>query len=149
MPDDSPRRNVRPIERPQPRSPVRSPVQGSELAPVDQPRSPARIHHPDRTVRNPQHTPIPEEGGGDSHTHQHIHLHIQESQPQYISYSWRWTSTTTYYGSNASPLPPAPPSMPASESLIASAIVRCAQLIVWLGIVGAGVWITGKSMNWF
>lgn len=149
MPEDNQRRNVRPVERPLARTPVQTPEQHSELAPVDQPRSPARVHHPDRTVRNQSHTPLPGEGGGDNHTHQHVHLHVQESQPQYISYSWRWTSTTTHYGSSANPLPPAPPSMPASESVVASAIVRFVQLIVWLGAIGAGVWLTGKYMNWF
>lgn len=82
--------------------------------------------------------------GGDSH--QHIHIHMAQPQ-QHISYSYRRTTTHYNWGGR---LPQASATaLPATESPIASAIVRSVQLIVWLGAAGIGIVVFGKFMSWW
>lgn len=142
MPEDNQRRNVRPIEHPSSET-----LRGSQLVPIDQSHLPVRSEQAQHT-RGSVHPleQTQEGGGGDRHNHQHIHIHMAQSQPQYSYRSWSWTS---YSRSSTSSIQPAQPSLPAPESLFVTSVLRCVQLAVWLGAIGAGVWFTGKFMGWF
>lgn len=87
----------------------------------------------------------PSTGAGAQHTHQHVHLHVEAPrQPVY----WSYRRTTIYYGSRGLPNS-SPTALPAAESAIAGAMVRCVQLILWVGGGALAVYFVGKYMKWW
>ena len=92
---------------------------------------------------NPMTPPTVEVGG--QHTHQHIHLHVEApKQPVY----WSYSRTTIYRGSRGLPNS-SPTALPATESAIAGAMVRCVQLLLWGGGLALTAFFVGKYLKWW
>lgn len=113
------------------------------LAEPDPARTLAEVVPEDGTMPVVQMT-MPHTALGDRHTHQHVHLHVEAPRQPIVYRSWSWT----YYG-NHSQSNSSPTALPAPESAIAIAMVRCVRLLLWGGGVAFAVYLVGKYMKWW